>query len=734
MKRHVVPSRCTTPKRLLQTLAGLAAAALLVLSAPRAGAQLPMLHASGTNVVDANGNIVPLRGVNLGGWFIMEKWMSPLTSDSEPDTYTVMQTLDNRFGVSEEESLMKTYQQSWITTQDLDNIAAMGFNVIRVPVWYGQFYYLNNISNSGWRPDAFNELDWVVQQAAQRGIYTIIDMHGVVGGQSTSDDTGYANQNQYWSNSNDQGNTNWMWWQIANHYNGNSDVAGYDIMNEPTGAPNNSAVISAYNSIYNSIRGVDPSHMVIMEGTWGNWNWSMLPSPSTEGWTNVMYEMHVYCWNCSASQVESSSDSAVTDFHNHAYYNVPGYIGEFNDFGNGSSVWQYSVNDYNNAPMSWTPWAYKATHGLNPDSWGLYDPTWWPTTPNIGSDSSATIAADWQQWTTANAFAQNTSLGISGGVNNGGGGGGGSTSSVMIDAGGAASGSWAADEDYSGGNTASTSATIDTSLVANPAPQTVYQTERWGASTYTIGGLTAGANYNVNLHFAEIYWTSTGQREFNVSINGSQVLTNFDIVAAAGGADKAIVKSFSTAANSSGQIVIQLTVGAVDQPKISGIDIEAASSASSGGATSISNSAWYEVINKTSGLCMDAAGWGTANGTVLQQWTCGSQQNNQEWQFQAAASSGYDAVANRNAPALVWDDSNGSTANGNKIQLWTYGSGNSNQEWQPVYLGNSLWEFVNETSGLCLDNTGSTSTGVQMTQWSCQSGNTNQEFTLLQQP
>jgi len=34
--------------------------------------------------------------------------------------------------------------------------------------------------------------------------------------------------------------------------------------------------------------------------------------------------------------------------------------------------------------------------------------------------------------------------------------------------------------------------------------------------------------------FAEIYWTKTGQRIFNVSINGAQVLTNFDIVAAAG--------------------------------------------------------------------------------------------------------------------------------------------------------------------------------------------------------
>src|SRR5260370_24834081 len=75
-----------------------------ILVTNRGYGQLSMLHASGLNVVDNSGQVVPLRGVNLGGWFIMEKWMSPLTSDSEPDTYTVMQTLDNRFRVSNEQS------------------------------------------------------------------------------------------------------------------------------------------------------------------------------------------------------------------------------------------------------------------------------------------------------------------------------------------------------------------------------------------------------------------------------------------------------------------------------------------------------------------------------------------------------------------------------------------------------------------------------------------------------
>jgi len=59
-----------------------------------------------------------------------------LDSGSLSDTYTVMQKLDQRFGVETEQSLIKTFQQSWITTTDLDNIKNAGFNVVRAPIWW----------------------------------------------------------------------------------------------------------------------------------------------------------------------------------------------------------------------------------------------------------------------------------------------------------------------------------------------------------------------------------------------------------------------------------------------------------------------------------------------------------------------------------------------------------------------------------------------------------------------
>ena len=147
------------------------------------------------------------------------------------------------------------------------------------------------------------------------------------------------------------------------------------------------------------------------------------------------------------------------------------------------------------------------------------------------------------------------------------------TTDLLIDSGGVAAGSWLADEDFTGGTASSTTAAINTAQVANPAPQAVYQTERFGDFTYTIPNLTAGASYTVNLSFAEIYWTAAGKREFNVLINGTQVLTNFDVFATAGGENIAIVKSFTATASASGTITIQFTTGAADLPKVSGIEV-----------------------------------------------------------------------------------------------------------------------------------------------------------------
>src|SRR5262249_20083918 len=88
---------------------------------------------------------------------------------------------------------------------------------------------------------------------------------------------------------------------------------------------------------------------------------------------------------------------------------------------------------------------------------------------------------------------------------------------TAVDAGGSAAGGYQADTGagFSGQSQAAplTSSVIDTSQVANPAPQAVYQSYRYGPDfTYTATGLVPGGIYAVRLDFAEVYWSQPGQR------------------------------------------------------------------------------------------------------------------------------------------------------------------------------------------------------------------------------
>ncbi len=149
--------------------------------------------------------------------------------------------------------------------------------------------------------------------------------------------------------------------------------------------------------------------------------------------------------------------------------------------------------------------------------------------------------------------------------------------SIDINSGGPASSPFVADIDFSGGSTFSTASTISLTGVTDPAPMAVYQTVRFGAFSYTIPGLNPGQNYTVRLHFAEIFFTSTGQRVFDVALNGATVLSSFDIFAAAGSANQAIVEQFTATADGSGNISLNFTA-ITNNPQINAVEVLGGSS------------------------------------------------------------------------------------------------------------------------------------------------------------
>ena len=120
---------------------------------------------------------------------------------------------------------------------------------------------------------------------------------------------------------------------------------------------------------------------------------------------------------------------------------------------------------------------------------------------------------------------------------------------------------WPADHGFTDGNTATFTAPVERTV-----HDALYQTQRYGNFSYTLAA--PNGDYEVTLKFAEAYWSSRGQRVFNVDIQGRRVLTHFDILAEAP-SNHAVDVTFP-AAVSNGTLTIAF-ISVVDHAVVSAI-------------------------------------------------------------------------------------------------------------------------------------------------------------------
>ncbi len=121
-----------------------------------------------------------------------------------------------------------------------------------------------------------------------------------------------------------------------------------------------------------------------------------------------------------------------------------------------------------------------------------------------------------------------------------------------------------ADNHFLNGNTARTSNNIE-----GTEDDPVFQTERYGDFNYDIP--IENGTYQITLQFAEIYWSNSGDRIFDVLVEDQPVVADFDIVEQAGSRYAAIEVTVPCQV-SDGELNIEFSTD-VDNAKISGIII-----------------------------------------------------------------------------------------------------------------------------------------------------------------
>jgi endoglucanase len=357
----------------------------------------PFLKAVDHEIRDnhGQGDVIYLRGVNLGGWLLFEGWMTPILDAGKEveDDWSVREVLAararaGRLGADTPDSLIASYEDAWITEADLDNIAALGFNVIRLPFWYRNLQE----EDGTWRPDRFEKIDWLVTNAWKRHIYVILDFHGLPGGQSENAHTGRKGKNELWNNNEYLKRSTKIWQEVAKHFKNNPAVAAYDLINEPEDAPDRDKLWYVYNHFYKAVRKIDPDHIVTLEAFWKGWvvvdgkkkyvNYELdvLPDPNKFHWTNVVYQMHSYVHDHPNDLEKQHEESKkITDNINahrdwkdaHHDWNVPFLVGEFNCM-ELAQAWDDTIRQYEENQINWTMWTYKAVTKTN--NWGVYNP------------------------------------------------------------------------------------------------------------------------------------------------------------------------------------------------------------------------------------------------------------------------------------------------------------------------------------------------------------------------
>ena len=336
-----------------------------------AKAPLAFLKTQDERIVNEAGETVMLRGTNFGGWGIMEDWFCPYTSPAGEET--MFQTLVERFGLEKTHALMQLYRSNWITEKDYQNVAALGMNTVRLPLWYRNF---QSDDNGAWYRDEngnidFSELDAQVALCRKYGLYLILDLHGLPGYQNDYDHCGQSKSMQLFDDSEQA--ARWravvkdFWVTIADRYKNEPTIAMYDLMNEPLGTnitsdKNHRQVFFDFSDeLYRAIREVDSRHIICMEAIWSP---DAIPSLSVYGCENIVYQEH---WYDVTNPTILNKANEITK----ANYNAPFLIGEF--YPRGISTFGYLFSLMNDRSLSWTTWTYKGAGKLADKSpWFLF--------------------------------------------------------------------------------------------------------------------------------------------------------------------------------------------------------------------------------------------------------------------------------------------------------------------------------------------------------------------------
>jgi glucan 1,3-beta-glucosidase len=165
-----------------------------------------------------------LKGVNLGGWLVLERWITPSLFEglAAKDEYSFCLELGD-----EKKDRLERHHREFITEDDFKWIADHGLNAVRIPI--GHWIFGDQQPYVG----SIKILDESINLARKYNLQVLIDLHAAPGSQNGWAHSGRTGEIGWHKNELNIRKTLESLEKLAKRYADQSNVFGIELINEP---------------------------------------------------------------------------------------------------------------------------------------------------------------------------------------------------------------------------------------------------------------------------------------------------------------------------------------------------------------------------------------------------------------------------------------------------------------------------------------------------------------------
>jgi glucan 1,3-beta-glucosidase len=233
-----------------------------------------------------------IRAVNLGGWFVLERWMNSKLFKEIPkqcnDETCFLKLKKNA------EKVLQDHWKNWITMDDLTWIKQQGINLVRIPIpwWlFGNVGYVRSVEY----------LDEVLHSLERLHLHFMLDLHTAPGCQNGFDNGGIQHVLDWPTKQSYITTTISVLKKVMKRYDHLHYFHSIELLNEPHVSIDLNLLKQFYLDSYNALRTINKTRYIVMHDAFRMNEWEDFFQ--NNHFQNVIFDTHLYqCFDDSIKQ------------------------------------------------------------------------------------------------------------------------------------------------------------------------------------------------------------------------------------------------------------------------------------------------------------------------------------------------------------------------------------------------------------------------------------------------